>query len=176
MGTDIHMFMEVKRQGQWQLVQPEWATKPFGDSNWGAYSPYLDRNYLLFQILADVRSAWSLEPIAPPRGLPPDMSNELQLVAMASGDNAYLPLEDEELRSAVFDHYGGYLGDHSYSWLSLDELLAYDWKAKVTAGGQTVAVSSHVATFTRVMGMIKKLADRENLAYDQVRLVFGFDS
>lgn len=64
----------------------------------GAYG---NRDYLLFQILAGVRAGDDIAPIAQPRGLPEDIS----------------ALAKAEVES----------GDHSFSWLTLDEVRAYEW-------------------------------------------------
>jgi hypothetical protein len=73
--------------------------------------PYDDRNYQLFAALADVRNGVGfagvltgnkVTPIAEPRGIPTDLSPELQ---------------------KIWDEGG----DHTPTWLMLYEVLAYDW-------------------------------------------------
>lgn len=65
---------------------------------------YGDRNYLLFSILADVRNhrEYPVIPISEPKGFPDDVSSEIE----------------EEDRGADW---------HSRTWLSLSEILTYDW-------------------------------------------------
>jgi hypothetical protein len=63
---------------------------------------YDSRNYQLFALLAGVRNRYNLEPISQPRGLPEDCCPEIAT-------------EREE--------YGG----HSSSYLSLSEILRYDF-------------------------------------------------
>ena len=83
------------------------------------------RNYDAFAILANVRNGRGFagcdtgsgfRPIAMPRGLPHDMSDE---VARLDYDH---PEHDDDACDVN-------LGDHSKSWVTLRELLAVDWKA-----------------------------------------------
>ena len=126
MGTDIHMYAETRRNKQWtkvgEVFKDNWynANKP--ESRWNKpYTdhPYDDRNYDLFAILANVRNGHGFagcrtsngfNPIAEPKGLPNDVTPEVQ----------------DELRD-----WDG----HSYSWFSLKELKEYDWEQMVTHVG-----------------------------------------
>lgn len=67
----------------------------------GREGSYCERDYILFSVLAGVRQE-DVEPIALPRGLPEDLSQA-----------ARKELEDT--------------ADHSHSWLTLAEVLAYPW-------------------------------------------------
>lgn len=60
-----------------------------------------ERNYILFGILAGVRQEDGITPIAEPRGLPEDSDPETIKEAQS--------------------------GDHSFSWVTLAEVLAYPW-------------------------------------------------
>ena len=117
MGTDISMYAEVRRNKQWIKVgnkfKNEWyrKNKPIDDWN-KPYTdhPYDDRNYALFAILADVRNGVGIagyktsnvfNPIAEPKGLPEDITDEVR----------------EEL-----EDYG-----YGYSYFTLKELKDYDW-------------------------------------------------
>ena len=111
MGCDIHFYTERRNTvtGQWEFVgevirEGDWVT---------ANSLYDGRNYNLFAILANVRNGRGFagvktgegfEPISFPRGVPPDASAE------------YKSLSDQ------MDGDG-----HSHSYLTLRELLDYDW-------------------------------------------------
>lgn len=90
MGADIHGAVERQKAGRWTFAQ----------------KLDLDRNYVLFGILAGVRYG-DVQPIASPRGLPADRD-----------------------RSADY-----YEGDHSYSYLTLAELRAFDWDQPLVHGG-----------------------------------------
>lgn len=101
MGCDIHLFVEAKnnKTGKWEY-------KPYAPE-------YGSRNYDAFAMLADVRNGWGFagvvtgdgfNVIAEPKGFPQDASPELQQ-------------ENED-----------WSGDgHSHSFLTLKELLEYDW-------------------------------------------------
>ena len=62
---------------------------------------------MLFAALADVRNDWGIKPVREPRG------HDCQ------------GLYPKKL----------YMGDHSFSWLTLGELLSYDWDQPITDEG-----------------------------------------
>lgn len=70
---------------------------------------YDERNYEAFGILAGVRGD-GFPPISPPKGEPHDLSEELR---------------DDDVRGS----------DHSVTWLSVDEIVAYDWAQTATLSG-----------------------------------------
>jgi hypothetical protein len=70
------------------------------------WEPFRNRNYSVFGFLAGVRNYSEVPPIAQPRGLPADASDRVK-------------------RS--HDDWG--FDGHSASWLSIDELLAFDYEA-----------------------------------------------
>ena len=146
MGCDIHMRAEYFSRDKWQpigAIFPYDFWSPFREGQ--PYSPrpltpqpYSGRNYTLFAVLADVRNGYGfagvpthkpLEPIAEPRGLPEDMADhdytiepfysaEEEAAEIAEADDEDLPPPDR--KAWIF-------GDHSFSWLTLTELLAYDY-------------------------------------------------
>lgn len=92
MGCDIHCFAERKDDaGKFIKVGDEFF-------DW--------RSYGLFGFLADVRNYSAIPPIAPPRGVPDDMSEGV---------------------ATEFDGWGR--DAHSASWLGLPELLSFDYDA-----------------------------------------------
>lgn len=134
MGCDIHLFVEKKDNNNWIGVygQNPWISEyesfaktaaKRGDIQKAKWDQeYVDklkrdcptvlegwlydgRNYNLFAILADVRNEYDIKPIDMPRGLPVDVSNEVQ------GEN-----------------HDWDLGGHSYSYFTFKELLDYDWE------------------------------------------------
>lgn len=138
MGTDIHMFVERKIDGKWESINPP---KPTVDKdairdlskvedlsrNWFyvkdepklAIEWNMYRHYDLFSILADVRNGHGVAgvktsdgfvPIAERRGLPGDMSPILQ---------------------KTFEDWL----EHSPTWLTLDEIISFNWDLVVVKTG-----------------------------------------
>lgn len=110
MGTDIHMLVERRVDGEWQSADT-WSICKYTGKQVVAYENqvFKDRNYALFSILAGVRNGYGfagtdtgeeVTPIAEPRGVPHDIS----------------------LMAAEM-----WIGDHSHSWLTLAEIMAFDW-------------------------------------------------
>lgn len=102
MGTDIHLVVE-KRQpdGSWRRAEEKRpTTDKWDDHPLTREDWYSERNYTLFGVLAGVRG-YDIPKIAEPRGLPDNIDRE----------------ED-----ANYD-----IGDHTYSWLTVQELYDYDW-------------------------------------------------
>lgn len=118
MGTDIHPVVERRSANGWERVRA--PSKKDGNS-----SVIAQRNYDLFAILADVRNGSGfagvatgdrMVPIAGPRGLPSDFD---------STSPAHTP---EECDDPKWCDHALWMGDHSESWVTLEELLAYDWQ------------------------------------------------
>lgn len=109
MGCDIHMNVEVRRRGRWQFVPPTEESKYVpGYRHW-----WNDRSYITFAVLAGVRADnGDPPPISEPRGYPEDADP----VTVLDEPN------EDGLTSQGQNH-----GDHSHTWLTLDEVLAYDW-------------------------------------------------
>jgi|SRR5882672_1565310 len=141
MGCDIHLYAEIKQDGKW-VSADKWSADPWDDGDaqcveikWNDRL-YNGRNYALFGVLAGVRDRSQLL-ISRPRGLPKDISLEVRK------------------RS---DDYGS--DGHSHSWLTLAELLAYDWSECERIEGWRQALSK-----------LQKLGDP-----NAVRIVFFFDN
>lgn len=58
MGCDIHLHIEVKITGEWR----HWA------------QPDVQRDYMLFAKMADIRNNYGITPIAQPKGMPEKVS------------------------------------------------------------------------------------------------------
>jgi hypothetical protein len=126
MGCDIHLYVEAKKNGKWEAID-KWQT----DSDGYFCVPYEERfytgrNYNLFSILADVRNGYGFagsdtgdgfKPISSPKGNPSDISEQVK---------------------AESDKWGS--DGHSHSFLTLKELLDYDWTQKTTLRGTVNAV------------------------------------
>jgi hypothetical protein len=122
MGCDIHLHVEKKVDGQWnRWERTEVVTWPSGYRTAENYYGYSGRNYDLFGMLADVRNGRGFagcdtgdgfKPISMPKGFPEDASYEVE--------------KDKDC----------WEGDgHSHSYLTLSELLAYDWEQKTKSRG-----------------------------------------
>lgn len=99
MGCDIHIWTEKQVDGRWTP-----ADDLTGDeSEYGRkYAEiYEGRNYALFAMLAGVRNGYDIVPVRPPKGLPVDLSPEVEADMWV---------------------------EHTPSWLTLAELKAYDWE------------------------------------------------
>lgn len=148
MGCDIHFYVEKKDEnGKWVSVD-KWSTDPWECDEQDYIdvksedSFYHDRNYLLFGILAHVRDRRVVS-ISLPRGLPEDISPEVKK------------------RS---DDYGG--DGHSHSWLTLAELMAYDWNEAMKTSFHGLTPFVH-----ETIPKLQALGSPEN-----VRIVFFFDN
>lgn len=117
MGCDIHFRVEKRVDGVWKHAEkmvPNKYWEPGDDEpEMEAEKLYSGRNYSLFSILANVRNGRGFagcdtgdgfKPIAMPRGLPPDVSQ---------------PVKDDSERWGC--------DGHSHTWLTLAEVLAFDW-------------------------------------------------
>lgn len=128
MGCDIHCYAEKRTADGWdQLVGFE---SEYYDPDHEYFSqdrfktsphPLCGRNYTLFAAMANVRNGRGfagcdigdrVEPIAMPRGLPPDVCGEIKEEA---------------------EYWGG--DGHSHSWLTAREIADHDEKAMVTHRG-----------------------------------------
>lgn len=133
MGCDIHLAVERRENGRWVRVLPppeiydpwlkEQADKGVGDyyTQRVAVTWYNDRNYDLFGMLANVRNGSGFAgcdtgngflPISEPRGFPDDLSEGVKRLLSDERDE-----DDNDI----------WMGDHSHSWLTLRELLDYNW-------------------------------------------------
>jgi hypothetical protein len=136
MGADIHMVVQVRKDGDWVdfdgMMECE-SCCGTGECDWrknkicwrcegSKLEPlrYRNRNYDAFAILADVRNGHGFAgcdtgdgfvPISEPRGLPDDFE---RISEEYSNDG-------EKVR-------GHDLGEHSFSWLTLKELLDFDFE------------------------------------------------
>lgn len=146
MGCDIHLFVERRDNARapWAPVLVRstcsWCAgsgvgrddrECYGCKGTKLEAGYGSRNYHAFAVLAGVRNEDDARPIAEPRGLPVDMSDELQRVRAQSESD-----DDDDGYDRRKQQYGcAWFGDHSWSHLTLSELLAYDWDARVTIAG-----------------------------------------
>jgi len=199
MGTDIHLAAKVFEDGRWHLAEvdlPEY------------------RNYRAFAVLADVRNGYTFAgmdsgdpviPISYPRGFPKDMSLELR--ELLDGEDEEDWLGDEGMGDFSVDDEEPeviWLGDHSLSWVTLEELINYDLDQPVTLRGKVSPEAarrwrenreppSAVAAYASNPDFVslewqRPLRESASLVVDlidalrplgeprDVRIIFGFDS
>lgn len=117
MGTDIHGVWQKRTQTGWQDIPSKYKQ---------------ERHYSLFAVLADVRNGYGfagirtgefVKPIAEPRGLPSDF----EVV------DDFHPITDVTCTSREWelDDMSVWMGDHSFSWLTGSEMLAWTESAPV---------------------------------------------
>jgi hypothetical protein len=136
MGTDIHMRLEVRRDGEWHAYPMDGARRDIWHKSDGTshdFGPIITaRNYDVFAILGNVRNGTGFAGVitgsgfpylSDSRGLPADIAKDHEQ------DPRYIEDEDED------DGYGYMFGDHSFSWVTLDEVLAYDWDGSTKKRG-----------------------------------------
>lgn len=145
MGTDIHMMIERK-------VGAKWVPYPWPNSI--VYDDATERYYKLFGLLAGVRG-YSFEGMEP-RGMPEDFS--APTVRQVMPPEHYTTSREKYLDTPMTD---GTLGDHSYSYLTVWEVLQLLAKHPDIGGG----FPDVVVPWLRTLG-----------EPDKVRVVFGFDS
>lgn len=184
MGCDIHIVVERRVKGKWKPVNPpeemrdkvwlEIAERTSDEKTKAEYRKYWEtkwpsrRNYSLFAILADVRNEGYLKPLAEPRGLPSDLGKPI--------DSHY----SYGSKSAPQDHKI-WLGDHSHSWFTLEDLMLVDWQADARTDRSkrgdddfTIAKRTYKESADYVYKMIPYL---HTLGLpEDVRIVFGFDN
>lgn len=166
MGCDIHMIAEERSKYRdanpdcWlPMLAPIFKVDDYDESEGMTrynhpytFQPYDDRNYEVFAVLANQRNHHEpeIKPISEPRGYPVDI---------------------HPVSTWLLDGYD--FVDHSPTWLSLDEVFAYDWSQpspRYLIGG-TLADSA--SRFLEHMEQLKAYAQAENV---DIRLVFGFDN
>lgn len=178
MGCDIHMI--VQRKQKWDSGNAYWSTKLppvwWPRDAWDAeqiatYTAqlplasaarmlayylsrwYSGRNYDLFGVLANVRNSANWPSIAPRRGLPGGFDPALE--------------DDCDL------------GDHSFTWMTLTEVLAYDWKGTTATFEREGTVSAYDCCrewCDMTLPALVRQAEEWGVSHDDVRLVMGFDS
>ncbi len=136
MGTDIHLYVERFNGERWEEIEPPYET-PYGDKTWNPYYENyrsdhgnpdpMRRNYLAFAFLADVRNRYGfanipthkrIKPMFPERGFPHDTS-----------------WEEPQYKNSKRISGPTWLGDHSYTWATLTELLNAPWDIEFQSVG-----------------------------------------
>ena len=123
MGTDIHLYVEELTEGRWKEIQAPYAERSwcphYYNAAFGAKEPNPEtRNYNVFAFIANVKNGYKAggyrhDPILPQfpgRGIP----------------------EDTSFTEEKYDVHGNYLcgtflGNHSFTYATLSELLNAPW-------------------------------------------------
>jgi hypothetical protein len=167
MGSDIHGgFIKItKDENNVVSKQPIQTT-------WG-----MDRNYLLFAILAGVRNGYGfagsyrhepLSPIAEGRGLPDfiTVKDECTSDLHNSSYGTAWSGEDET-------EFGEWLGDHSHTYMTVKEILYWDGWDKPLVVGANTGEDMLRESYKWFLLEIKRINDEFG---EDVYLVIGFDS
>jgi len=145
MGCDIHgVFQRRDEESKtWQDVESVYKQ---------------DRHYFLFGVLADVRGDGP--PISEPRGLPEDF----EIVDGEDHPISDLKFMDPRRRGwhEANEPLVVWMGDHSRSWLTGEEMLKWYESAKTDKKGSLAYFFDEVARLVAEHG--------------EIRFVFGFDS
>lgn len=175
MGCDIHMVVQVRHRDEdgrewWRTELPpawwprdQWDVKRIAECTAAlpdaraaatlAYNLrdwYDGRDYTLFGILANVRNPTD-DAIAPGRGLP----DQFQV--------------DENGRHETWPAREPWMGEHSFTWVTWREVMAYPWDDPRHAGECGHWRQTIMPAFDRYL-------TERNLSPDDLRLVMGFDS
>ena len=137
MGCDIHSRIELKKGKFWYLLHDTVFKDEFpGPGNLWTNIPWSTRNYEFFGILAGVRRIVK-KPLVPLRGIPDSI------------------IESHMSDEWIYDN----LGDHSFSWITLDELRA----------------NRHVHQYIDEAAddLLELIRERE---CSDARIIFGFDN
>lgn len=117
MGTDIHGIMQLKNDDR------SWKTVEVLE---------LGRNYNLFAVLANVRNGFGfagvktseqLPCISEPKGIPEDIYETCEIDEW--GNVRHYP--GFLFRSYTWINDSVWLGDHSHTWLTVKEIIDFDW-------------------------------------------------
>ena len=116
MGVDINLCIEQRASsGRWERIEPR-LDRPVLPGRYRAEEPRIARNRVLWDLLAfgvaierwhDVIETF-VEPVARPRGIPPDAAPDTLMEYEAQKDRSY-----------------------GFNWLLVRELEQYDWDQEV---------------------------------------------
>lgn len=160
MGCDIHIYLEKNVEGNWHCID-YFKLSPY-TNEYRVVPVVYERDYQLFALLAGVENRYEVEPIAPPKGLP------------------------ENISSVVEHEFQIWKGDaHDCSWLSVKELFTYKDNVK------NASLDCSCASFDKMISNIKERMCKELWIWDFIgdherenrlrhdaknfRIVFWFD-
>lgn len=160
MGTDIHLQVEVRDEDGWK-ISPRKPFKIYGDEGFSWDEDPSGRHYDLFAFLADVRNGYGfagvvrgskIDPQFSGRGLPKDYAdpkrnfNDEDEEDEAEGTSSHKLLSDSEhvntsgappKKRPSTEYTGGdfWLGDHSFTYATLEELQECNWNVLFKSTG-----------------------------------------
>lgn len=169
MGCDIHIEIQIQDpDGVWRSIA--WQAEPYlrdepDESDADQVVPGIpvapttfdSRNYDLFGILNGVRTDhWPQ--VEHQQGWPEDFHRDQAL-------------PDPRMQRWEYPPWPRCLGDHSFMWVTLDQLKAYDWSVKRREYGRLTTASAATWWPKEVLPWLTTLAQGRPL-----RLIIGFDS
>ena len=120
MGCDIHTMFQAHGVGGWFDIPSNYDN---------------ERHYMLFSWLAGVRNRWDIEPISEPRGLPGGFEVDGFM------DHYAIYPETAKLNSRGEEDPEVWMGDHSFSWLTAEEILAAS--APIVPNSGIISISAY---------------------------------
>lgn len=146
MGCDIHATMVARRESDnFYMVVADDVLR--------------NRNYFLFALMANVRNGWGVEPVAKQKGFP-------------KWFNGGATDTNDEYESRRYRCFGG---DHSYSWLSLDELRNVADRYEKEAPDDWAPMGVGRESIAKAIRSLCDYAESVEPEY-QHYLIFSFDS
>ena len=137
MGTDINLITEYRDvNGKWHFADVfpnrkryDWSESLYPDSL------FLERDYTMFAILGNVQNGhgfagvYTHDPlpfISDCRGIPNLEADTRAAIIYPDDDHDEDAWENDDIV---------WMGDHSFSWVTFAEYLAYDWERPMQSGG-----------------------------------------
>ena len=153
MGCDIHSFAERrnKQTNKWEKVEDAFSLDNYDKERLKkdkGEHPFDWRSYSMYGFLAGVRNYSCCDPIAEPRGIPDDTTDEVR------------------------EDYEGWGSDaHTPSFLTAKELLEFNYDKPVFKGSEETYRDNLSGMFFIHLEDLAKLGNPED-----VRIVFWFDN
>ena len=158
MGSDIHTFVEIKKNGKWQYFTGDHFSMGNFDKNYYKKEktryPFDWRSYRMFTFLAGVRNNGDIKPIKTPSyKLPADISDEVK--------NIYK------------EHWEG--DAHGVSFLTASELSEFDYNQDIRTVDEEFSTSTRKVLNEKIVRYVNiyKADDGEKTYFD---LIGGPDS
>lgn len=194
MGADIHSWVEIKKDGKWTRSFDQ-LFKTYNDMT---SEPFGCRNYSFFGFLADVKNYSHCPVISELKGLPDDSEwlNTPHEYAYVNNpmNGELIPYEERETNKKYLQADYDW---HSFSYLTLKELLDFDYsktfenrrytKKEITSNGSQFFDGSaeakegegEIMTFRKHLGdgFFEDIMQLQTMgAPEDVRVLFYFDN